>query len=109
MRSGPLAEAVPKRGKEQDGEPMKEREQSVSNVFEGIQARNRGDSIEDNPYPVDSKNHESWCGGWRISDVLREDPPIDAELLDRLARRVHSTGVVQKPSGSANDARLSTV
>jgi hypothetical protein len=66
---------------------MSNGEKSVMNVFiEGIRARNRGDTIEGNPYPADSKNHDPWREGWRIYDVLREDPPTDAELLERLAR-----------------------
>jgi hypothetical protein len=64
-------------------------EKSVSDVFtEGIKARNRGEGIEDNPYPVADRNHEPWRGGWRTSDVLRGGPPTAAELVDRLARGV---------------------
>jgi hypothetical protein len=45
-------------------------EKSVMDVFvEGIRARNRGDTIEGNPYPADSKNHDPWREGWRIYDV----------------------------------------
>jgi hypothetical protein len=44
----------------------------------------------DNPYPVTDKNHALWFEGWRVYDVLREDPPTEAELVDRLARgRLH--------------------
>jgi hypothetical protein len=51
---------------------MPRAEKSVMDVFgEGVLARNRGESIESNPYAVDSKNHEPWRDGWRIYDVLR--------------------------------------
>jgi hypothetical protein len=53
---------------------------------EGIRARNRGDAIEGSPYPAADWNHQPWREGWRIYDVLAEDPPTDAELLERLAR-----------------------
>jgi hypothetical protein len=62
-------------------------EKSVSDVFpEGIKARNRGEAIEDNPYPVADRNHQPLREGWRISDVLREQQPTAAELLDRVAQ-----------------------
>jgi hypothetical protein len=62
-------------------------EKSVMDVFiEGIQARTRGDAIGANPYSVGSRDHGVWLEGWRAHNTLREDPPTDAELLDRLAR-----------------------
>jgi hypothetical protein len=62
-------------------------EKSVMDVFiEGIRARTRGDAISANPHPVAARDHGVRLESWRIYDTLQEDPPTDAELLDRLAR-----------------------
>ena len=66
---------------------MPDGEKSVQDVFaEGINARRRGDAIEDNPYPVASRSHGVWFEGWRTYDVLQRDPAINAQLFGHLTR-----------------------
>jgi hypothetical protein len=67
---------------------MPDVEKSVFDVFtEGIEARNRGDALEDNPYPVATRSHALWIEGWRMSEVLREDPPAEVDIFEHLTQR----------------------
>jgi ribosome modulation factor len=66
---------------------MSQSKKSDMEIFEeGIRARTNGDAPDANPYPIGGRDREAWLEGWRIYDVLRETPPTDADILDRLAR-----------------------
>jgi hypothetical protein len=52
---------------------------------EGAQARTNGDATEANPYPVGASERGIRPEGWRMYDVLRENPPADAALFERFA------------------------
>jgi len=54
--------------------------------IEGIRARARGDAPDANPYPEASRDHGAWLEGWRIYDVLQQDPPTEEDILESLVR-----------------------
>lgn len=40
---------------------------------EGLEARDRKETLADNPYVIGTEEHESWAAGWQATCDLDED------------------------------------
>jgi hypothetical protein len=45
-----------------------------------------GDAVDAPALAADADEREAWFEGWRIHDVLQQDPPTEEDILENLAR-----------------------